>query len=480
MLLRSEAKVGLIVFIGIVALIMVYWFLGGLGLRAQSYTIYALFSDARTLDKGADVRMAGVKIGWVSGIGLTRGSKARVDMRIWNGNEIPIDSVARITAGGFIAENYMEILPGSKKKHLKSGGRIASGQLVQFDQVLVDVGELLEELKTSATGINEILGDKEMIASVKETIEALKSAAESASELVSSAEDVIDKSSPQIQSAFASLAAATDRAKKIADQFEDILIHDAKPNIDLILGQAAIAMINLKNTMADADELISEMRTGAATANEALQRLALVAEQAGEMMDRLNEAAGGIRDLATDQQLHSDLKRTAHNAAEASEQAKCLMINLNRKFGGLTSGPTYDQKSAIPQYGPSVDALWKTNRGKYRFDANYTFAGSGPMFYRIGAYNIGENTRLNLQGGTTLDRKNAVRYGLYASRVGLGYSFHSGDTFSASADLFRPNDPELELRGVLGVGAGFGLYGGVADVFDKDKRDVLVGVRYNK
>ncbi len=90
MLLRSEAKVGLIVFVGIVALIMAYWFLGGWSLRASSYPIYALFSDARTLDKGADVRMAGVKIGGVNHIGLTSTSKARVDIDIRNGNEMPV------------------------------------------------------------------------------------------------------------------------------------------------------------------------------------------------------------------------------------------------------------------------------------------------------------------------------------------------------------------------------------------------------
>ena len=66
MRLRNEAKVGLIVCAGIIILIAIYWFLGGLGLRASSYPIYAIFPNAQKLDKGAVVRMAGVKIGVVS------------------------------------------------------------------------------------------------------------------------------------------------------------------------------------------------------------------------------------------------------------------------------------------------------------------------------------------------------------------------------------------------------------------------------
>ena len=480
MLLRSEAKVGLIVTVAIAALIMVYWFLGGLSLQAASYPIYTIFSDARKLDKGADVRMAGVKIGWVRDIRLTRRSRARVGMRVWNGNDIPVDSVARITMGGFIGDNYVEVLPGSKDNYLRSGSRIRSGELVQFDQILADVGDVLKELKTSAAGINEILGDKEVLATVRETVMALNAAADSASELIESAKAVVSESSPEIQSALANLAAATGGAARISRQLEDMLVKDARPNIRLILSEAGEAVTDLSDAMAEANELIGDMREAAGTSNAALERLVTVATQASEMMAKLDEASAGIRDLTTDKELHDDLKRTIRNTAEASEQAKELMTRLNLKYGSGRSGPTRVQKSAIPEYGVSINSLWNTDDGNYRFDANYTFAGAGPAFYRAGAYNIGENTRLNLQGGITLDRRNAFRYGLYASRVGLGYDLGLGGGFLLSADLFRPNDPEMELRGVLGIGGGFGLYGGVADIFDKNKRDVLVGVRYNK
>ncbi len=130
MRLRPEAKVGLVVFGAIVLLIFIYFFLGGLFFGSARYNIYAIFPDARKIEKGADVRMAGVKIGIVSDIRLTADSQARLDLAIARNNRIPIDSVATITAGGLIGDNYVDVLPGSSRNNLKPGSRIKSKQLM--------------------------------------------------------------------------------------------------------------------------------------------------------------------------------------------------------------------------------------------------------------------------------------------------------------------------------------------------------------
>ena len=118
MRLGNEVKVGLVVFAAFVALLSIYWFLGGFGLRGSTYPVYAIFDNVQKLDKGQDVRMAGVKIGIVSSVSLTPDSKARVDMLIDKGNVIPEGSVARITSGAMIGESYVEIVPSEQ-----DGGR---------------------------------------------------------------------------------------------------------------------------------------------------------------------------------------------------------------------------------------------------------------------------------------------------------------------------------------------------------------------
>ena len=173
-----------------------------------------MFSDVRKLDKGSDVRMAGVKIGYVSKIQLTSCSRARVDMLIFKGTMIPVNSVARITQGGFIGDYYVDILPGNKCTGIRNNRRIASEEPVQYDKIISDVSSLLEQLQVSVTGINQLLGDKQTIATVKDTLTQLDIAATSANELMQSARSLLCQASPEIKKTFANLSTAKENAEQ--------------------------------------------------------------------------------------------------------------------------------------------------------------------------------------------------------------------------------------------------------------------------
>ncbi|MCE5198091.1 MAG: MlaD family protein [Armatimonadota bacterium] len=481
--LKNEAKVGLIVFIAFLAFVAVYWFLGGFSLTASSYPVYAIFPSAQNLDKGSDVRMAGVKIGVVRSIDLTGRNRARVNMLIWKENKIPVDSLAEITTAGFIGDNYVDILPGRSHKYVQSDGRIETRQVVQFDELMEQTGLLLSQLQVTAGNINKILGDKEMQSTLRETIKALKKSTESSAQLIESARALLNQSAPQVQETFANLAVASEEAARVSKELDDMMTTDARPNIKALLGEARETMANLNIAIKQAGGLVSSFEGNSASISQALNRANEAAEQAVQMLTNLNEASSGIKDLATDKDLQQNLKATLCNAAQASEQANQLLTGLNKRFGGTgeNGGPTPQQKAAIPQYGITADGLWDTGDGNYRFDANYTFAGRDDSFYRLGLRDIGEETRLNLQGGLVFTQHDAFRYGMYASRLGVGYDRSLlGRKMLISADLFRPNDPNLELRGVLGVSNHFGVYTGVSDLFDPDGRNVLLGVRYSK
>ena len=479
MLLRNEAKVGLIVFIAILVLIAVYWFLGSLGLRTSTYPVYAVFPNARTLDKGADVRMAGVRIGVVSSIRLVIGKGARVNMLIFNGNDIPEDSVAQITAAGLIGDNYVEILPGKRSQMVKNGGRLSTKETVQMDELISQTSDLLAQLKVTTANVNQILGDKQTVANVKAMVVSLKQASDHAVQFMASAQSMLDQTSPQVRRVFANLETATANASDISTDLKDMIDKQARPNVGIIMAQARQAATNLNNTIIQAQQLIATAQQGSGAVGITLSKINSAATEAEQMMHNLNEASGGIRDLATDKQLQANFKCTIANAAETSEQAKQLMTCLNRKFGcGKQTTPA--QRSAIPDAGTSINALYNTGKGEYRFDADYTFGMGGNDFYRLGAYNIGENTRLNLQAGKVLGPNSAFRYGLYASRVGVGFNQRFTPKLTFSGDLFRPNDPELELRSIYSITDSIGLYGGIDDLFDPNARDLMIGVHYRR
>ncbi len=473
MRLRSEIKVGIIVTAGILALIGIYWFLGGLGL----YPLYAVFPTAQKLDKGALVRMAGVKIGMVTSTGLTRDNKARVDLRIDNGISISTDSVARVTTGAFIGDFYVEISPGKREAMLKGGDRIRTGTFAQPDKILQQVSEILKELRTSTRGLNQILGDEDILATVKQTVEAMRQASTEASRLAVAANGIVSGAAPDVARILKNLDNATLGATRISSQLEDMVATEVRPNVRATLEQARQTTQKLDAAIMQAQELIAGFKGSTGTLETTLGSVSQTAAEAKDLMANLKEASAGARSIATDEQLRQDIKAAVHNAAIASEQLKDLTEALNKKYGQGRNTPA--QRSAVPESGFVTNALWNTDCGDYRVDANYTLPWAGNSFYRAGVRDIGEDTGANLQAGRTFG-PTSVRYGLYASRLGVGVDRQVSKSLLISGDVFRPNRPEMELRGILQTGGSVGIYGGVHDLFHGSDRDVYVGIRYQQ
>lgn len=480
MLLKNEAKVGLLVFGAIIALIGMYWFLRGLGLGTSTFTAYAVFNDARKLDKGADVRMAGVKVGYVDQIRLTTGSRARVDIMLWDDTCVPHDSVARITTGAFIGDYYVDVLPGSERACLKNGQRITSAEPMNYEKLVSNVGDLIDELKISVASINSVLADKKTVQSFKNTVEQLDAATKSAVQLVDSVRGVVNQASPDIKRSLGNMAQATDNAIKLTNDLRSMVNNEAKPDVHKILAQADECMTSLNSTILEAKGILTKVGGNSGKIESALTKLDDAMGETDEMMKNLKEASGDIKGITSDPEIKKNIKDTMRNAAEATAQANALLCNINKKVNGLKL-PGSTRKAEIPNYGLTTDSLWNTSQGSYRVDANYTFGGfSGSnMFYRLGAFNVGENTSANIQAGMLLGNTTAVRGGIYASRVGLGLDQRIGKSFLLSADGLRPNDPEYDLRAVLTLGSGFGLYGGYSNIIN-DKPDTFVGVHYSR
>lgn len=485
MLLRNEAKVGLLVFMAIVALAAMYWFLRGINIGASTVHVYSIFRDARKLDRGADIRMAGVKVGAVSSITLTPQSYARVEMAIGNSTCIPSDSVARITTGGLIGDSYIDILPGNKRSCLKSDQKMQSAEPMNYERLISDVGELIEQLKSSVAGINAVLGDKKTIESIKQTVAQMQAAADSTTKLLDSARVMVAQASPDIYRAVNNMAEATENAVKMSEDLQKMVSNDAVPATQEILKEAKEAMVNLNASMEEARGIIAGIGGSVEKIDGSIAKVDMVlanidnaSKQTNELMSNLASASGDIKEITSDKEIRQNIKDTMRNAAEATAQANELMSGLNSRFGGLAK-PSRPQKTEIPNQGLATDALWNTSRGDYRFDMNYTFNGPGGAFYRLGAFNAGESTRANLQTGRMMGPSTALRYGLYASRVGFGVDQSIGRRLLLSADGFRPNDPEYDLRAMLRLNDGLGIYGGYSNVFHSSG-DVFVGLQYKK
>lgn len=96
------------------------------GLRGDTYTLLARFSNAGDLKPRSPVRIAGVKIGEVSSITLDPESfDAIATLRISRAaGELPGDTAAAIYTSGLLGDRYIGLAPGGDPIALKDGDEI--------------------------------------------------------------------------------------------------------------------------------------------------------------------------------------------------------------------------------------------------------------------------------------------------------------------------------------------------------------------
>src|SRR5579875_3872576 len=84
-MLSREQRIGLFFVVGVVLFFVAVELTLGLRLLGGRYTLYAVFRDVQGLDVGADVRLAGLRAGRVSGMALKGDAVARLDFRALSG-----------------------------------------------------------------------------------------------------------------------------------------------------------------------------------------------------------------------------------------------------------------------------------------------------------------------------------------------------------------------------------------------------------
>jgi len=105
------------------------WTTTGGGGRANAIHVTAIFPNASGVNVGADVRVAGLKIGTVSDQRLDPASyQAEVILAIDPSVKVPADSSAAITSEGLLGSTYIALLPGGDTNPLKDGDTILDTQ----------------------------------------------------------------------------------------------------------------------------------------------------------------------------------------------------------------------------------------------------------------------------------------------------------------------------------------------------------------
>jgi len=124
----TETGVGAVVLAAAASFLIYALSAGAVGSHG-GYEVKARFGQVGALASGADVRLAGVKIGTVSRIALDpKTFLAEVDLSLDPAIKIPADSTAKITSDGLLGGSHIAIAPGGATENLKAGSEIQNTQ----------------------------------------------------------------------------------------------------------------------------------------------------------------------------------------------------------------------------------------------------------------------------------------------------------------------------------------------------------------
>lgn len=138
--------------VGFFVLIVAFSFLGfaynvsDFSKTNKGYMLTANFQNIDGIVKGADVKLAGIKIGFVDSLSLEDNTYyAILNLNINEGVAIPKDSSAIVSTSGLLGGKYIRINPGASDDNFIEGGKI------KFTQSSLNIEDLIGKLMYSIT-----------------------------------------------------------------------------------------------------------------------------------------------------------------------------------------------------------------------------------------------------------------------------------------------------------------------------------------
>jgi phospholipid/cholesterol/gamma-HCH transport system substrate-binding protein len=112
---RNPLPIGIVGLLVIVVLLVLALDVGSLPFISSGHTVYADFTDAASLQKGADVRVSGVQVGKVTSVNLEyvpgQGNIVRVAMKVSGGPHIGAGTTANIKIETLLGQVYIGLDP---------------------------------------------------------------------------------------------------------------------------------------------------------------------------------------------------------------------------------------------------------------------------------------------------------------------------------------------------------------------------------
>ena len=308
----AELKIGFVsLFAVFMATLLIFLLSGEGGFFWQRYSIKTVFPDIAGMTEGAPVRVAGVVVGSVTGIGFT-GDRVEITMQINREQQprVTTASVASLGSVSLLGEAAVDITASSEGMPIPEWGYVPSGRAAgSLTEVAAEATEgieqltaLLRDIRAGQGTVGKLFTDE----SLYRELNAFVSAAEEVVRNVNEGRGTLGR--------LASDSAAADALEASLKNFETVTsrMRSGEGSLGRLLTDDAL-VDSLTSTTANLDSITGRMSRGEGTAGklitepELYDRLHSMSDRLDKVMAGLQQGEGTAGQLLRDRQLYENM-----------------------------------------------------------------------------------------------------------------------------------------------------------------------------
>ncbi|MER3413028.1 MAG: hypothetical protein C4341_02090 [Armatimonadota bacterium] len=465
--MESAWKVGLLVVIAGLLVATGYQLVGERLFREPVDLYYAEGPDVAGIQPGAAVSVAGVVVGRVRDVGLSDAAQARLTLALKRGTRIIEGSQVEIPSSLIsIGEQRVAIVPpkAGEGAYLTPGATLPIVKETSLSDILATSKDMIAELNRTLVATRELLSDKELKDQIQKVLKSTDATIRHAGSLMAETRGVIAENRNTVRDTLREAAIAVVQLREGVEAVNAIV---SDPRIRANVTE----MLNtLAGTAKRADELVANLN---ALVTDPDLRLAIDNTLANT--ERISKT--GV-DIAADvKQMTSDGKVVSAKAIEIAEkasaiadEAKVLLEKLNEFIDKLPSD------IRLPRPFFQLEAGWNIERDAVQTEllVGYPLRPGATLYG--GVYDLTERNRLTLQYGQEYQDL-TLRYGVFASKAGVGVDWRPWNWLGLTANLFDPNDPQFDFRARFLIGRDAFGWAGVNSLFGRNEPILGLGVK---
>src|SRR5713101_43673 len=329
--MSTAAKVGAFFVAVLVLAGLMIWKIEGLRIGGAKQKISVEFKDVAGLDEKSTVRLAGVRVGKVSKIRLSKDGKAIVDLTLDKEVDLRQGASAAVANLGLLGEKYVELIPGPVgSPTLPEGSTLKGDTPVSFDQITRLARDIEVDIKDITKNLSQSMGGPEGEEKLRTIVDNVRIITEDLRVMIAANRSSVDTTLANFKEFSGMMTQLVDRIDRLVASNQ------------------------------------SNVTQGIANIREISQKLETTADNLNQITGRIKEGEGTVGKLVQSEETHKNLN-------DALVAVKEGVGGLNKALGSIA-------KTKI-DLGVRTEMLTRFSKGKAYFSLEID-PPDVPRFYR--------------------------------------------------------------------------------------------------